>query len=477
MIPTTGPTPADDALGFPGSRKPRGPRTAIGLMFASLLAVLAAYGVMNALSGKAQEEATLPPEGLEPELEHIGAGTLAAMVPEEVRRKLESELGTWFLAADRAPLNDRSPVVEPEWARHLLSTDVRVRIEGLPGRIFGDLENIPAVLDEPAPHRGKLVRVWGRVASSRKLEVGGADAAQPAVLIELAADNGSVWTATCVGASPPKDGSWVKVDGVFAKLWPLPDDAGTALHVFSTRAVVASFPPVAYDQPQVEWLEMVKDKKISDSQQLEERAFYGMLNYVRTMGPEGYRELRDTEAIQVVDLTEPRSVQDKLIAHPLAHRFRAVRVRASPLLKEFAQDGDVPENSGNIDYVYRGYVVVDGPLPIWFISPFPSSTFDFAGARRVDVEGFFFKKRWIDANGKTYWLPVLIGTHVDPVPEVESGLSWQVIVSVLVAFSVLATVAVLIVVYRNRQELDAFRERQLQRRAKRAADKTGEASA
>ena len=91
-------------------------------------------------------------------------------------------------------------------------------------------------------------------------------------------------------------GEWVKAYGVFTKLWPR--EGAPALHAFLTRPLRASFPPVNHLQPANAWLTQIHDADPSDprAQRLEPIPFYGMLNYVRTLGPEGYRQARDTES-------------------------------------------------------------------------------------------------------------------------------------------------------------------------------------
>jgi hypothetical protein len=347
-----------------------------------------------------------------PTIEFVDDGQLAAMEPELIAPELEAELIEWFHGMDRKPISDREQVAEPEWAAYLLTQEVRQRMDRLPPRVFGSLDNLPAVIDEPGPYRGTLVRVWGRVERVDQATLRMRDDTREVSRIHVTDPDGIPWVATVVAAvsSDIGTGDWVKLVGAFTKLWPA--DARPALHLFVTRPPIESFAPVEYSEPRVEWLEQIQDSDPRTSTDLEDVPFYGMLNYVRTMGMDGYRKLRDSGELEVADLTGTQG-STPLLEAPQAWRFRPVRLRVAPIHKEFVVDESLGENPGNIAFIYRGYLVDDQNHPLLFMSPFAREEFDFESARMVDVEGFFFKRRMVQgSNDKRYYLPILIGADI-----------------------------------------------------------------
>jgi hypothetical protein len=441
----------------------------VGLLIAFGLAGIAyvALGLFAASDDAAEEEGPPPLPG---SLEHVDEAELAAIIPEEISRELEAELKEWFQAPKgRDPITDSERVVEPQWAAHLLGDDVRRRMDRLPVRVFGTLENVPAVIDEPGLYRGTLVGVWARLDAVDEARLRLRDGDRDVHRLTLTDHAGLPWVAT-VTAPPPEDvqvGDWVKVVGAFTKKWPM-RDGSTAFHVFSTRAPVASFPPVTHETPRVEWLQQVRDETPTVSVNLEDEPFYGMLNYVRGLGARGYRELRDSGALEVEDLTGTQGATP-LVEAPQVWRFRAVRLRVAPLHKEFVVDRSLGENPGNVQFVFRGYVVDDQNQPILWVSPFGRDEFDFKGARVADVEGFFFKRRQVSgANRKAYYLPILIGTDIEPVEVGPVGPSTdpKIILGIVLAGSVVM-LFVLARTWRQSKAAEvAVRERSAQRRAR-----------
>ncbi len=418
----------------------------------------------------------VPVGGLKPTIEYIDDGQLAAIDPEGTSRELQAELIHWFLAMDRKPISDREEVDEPEWAARILEEGVRRRMDRLPERVFGSLDNIPSVIDEPGPYRGTLVSVWGRVESVAQAKLRLPKGDRAVSRLRLLDHAGVAWVATVVApvSDSVKVGSWVKIPGVFAKLWPNGDRP--ALHVFATRAPIGSFAPVSYDAPRVEWLEQVSDATPDGSTALEDVPFYGMLNYVRSLGIDGYRAARDNGSLEVADLTGTQGSKPLLDA-PQNWRFRAVRLRAAPIHKEFVVDRSLGENPGNIDFIYRGYLVDDQNHPVLFMSPFPLEAFDFAGARMVEIEGFFFKRRMVQGtNGKRYYLPILVGVDITPIEigPVGSATDPKIVLAVAGSASMLMLLAFVFMVRRTKRSDEAVRRRNVRRHhARRDSDAAG----
>ena len=421
----------------------------------------------------ADDDASLTPNAppVLPTIQRVDEGELAALLPEQSSRELESELHVWF-QGKREPISDRETVDEPEWAAHLLGDDVRRRMDRLPPFIFGSIENVPRVIDEPGPFRGTLVRVWARLDTVDEVRLKLPDGDRDVYRLGLTDHNGLSWVATAT-APPPEEtavGDWVKVVGAFTKLWP--QDGRPALHVFSSRAPIGTYPPMHYDAPRVEWLEQVRDETPAASTALEDQPFYGMLNYVRSLGLSGYRELRDSGELTVEDMTGTEGSRP-LIQAPQAWRFRAVRLRVAPLHKEFVVDRSIDENPGNIEFIYRGYVVDDQNQPILWMSPFPRDAFDFKGARIVEVEGFFFKRRRVEgSNNKPYYLPILVGTEIRPIEIGPIGPSTdlRVIFALVVAGSIVMLIMFAYVWRQSRRADEAVRERNLRRHARRRGE-------
>lgn len=408
-----------------------------------------------------EEPVETPGPGSSISLKPTPDAELAALLPEESLRTLERELGEWFMAEDRAPIYDGRAEDEAEWVEHLLDYRVWRRAQGLPEYVHGTIENVPDALDEPAPYRGRVVRVWGRVEKITSVELELPSGARPAWVTQVVDQAGTRWTMT--GLSAPEEaiqtGEWVKGYGVFVKLWPVDDFPVRALHVFLSRELVKTFPPVTHREPKTEWLEQVKDSihDPEDAKELEEGPLYGMLNYVRQLGPEGYAELRDTDQLMLETLPNALPLVDDGYER---FRFQPVRVRLAPSVRTFGTEGDLPENPGNIDTVYRGYLMDDRNRVVMFLSPFGKEAFDFSSSRLVDVEGFFFKRRVVEPeNRDPYWMPVLIGAATTPVATEHRGVDEGVLITILGGGSVLVFLGMLFVIYRNRQERARFESR------------------
>ncbi len=452
-----------DAPPRPGSFIP--PKVAlIGfLLFAGV--AIASYVALGLFVSEDDPTENVPVGTEKATIEYISDGEFAAYYPEVAGVELQEELITWFIAMDRKPISDREQIDEPEWAGHLLASEVRRRMDRLPPRVFGSLDNIPAVIHEPGPHRGTLVAIWAQVEGVEQATLRLPDGDREVSRIRLTDDAGLPWVATVTATVPDTvaTGHWIKVVGAFTKLWP--DGDRPALHVFSTRAPIPSFAPVAYDEPRIEWLEQVHDATPGGSTELEDVPLYGMLNFVRTLGMEGYRAARDRGDLEVADLTGTQGSKPLLEA-PRAWRFRPVRLRVAPIHKEFVVDYSLGENPGNIEFIYRGYLVDDQNHPLLFMSPFPSEAFDFDDARMVDVEGFFFKRRMVQgSNNKRYYLPIIVGVVIDPLDIGPVGPSTdpRIVLAVAVTGSVLMMLAFAFLARRTRRGEEQVRRRTVRR--------------
>jgi hypothetical protein len=439
-------------------------------LFVCFVIVLGAFLGMYAFDG---DDTTTPvdqPPGRLPAVEYIDDHDLAALLPDDAKLKIERDLGQWFGAASRASIDDRAAVDEPEWVEHLLDPELFRSILRLPARVYHDLENVPDTLDDPSSQRGKLVRVWGKVAAIRphKLALEGGE--RSVWLVELSDQHGVGWTATALDepGGEIEGGVWVKAYGVFVKTWPAGDDR-VAPHLFLTRPLVKSYPPVRVLEVKTSWLEEVVDGDASDprSKVIEAGPFYGMLNYVRTLGPAGYRQGRDTEQFKVYDLTSTAGAQP-LVKSGLTYRFQAVRLRLAPSYREFAIEHVNDENPGNIESVYRGYAQDDQQTLIQLVSPFSRDEFHLEEARVVEVEGYFYKSRQVETNaGKRIWMPIVIVTQMTPVAWDRELGDPRLAIGIVAAGSVCVMFVFLLMLLRNRRERAEFELRQAERRSRR----------
>jgi len=474
---STGPIPAPTGAPRPGrggGDPPSGlvsPKVGLaGLVFG--FAALAAAYLGLGLFG--DDPAPTGPEGPPPRLppaENVDDdAVLTSLAPEDARRRIENELGDWFGALGVGALADDQAVDEAVWVEHLLQPALWQRIRRLPERIYPPLATVPVTFEDPTVSRGRLVRVWGRVSSVREVALDIEGGPRAAWVMELTDQNGAHWTTT--GLDRPDDaieaGVWVKAYGVFTKLWPGGDGGAPALHAFLTRRVLRSFRPVAHLSPQLDWINAVHDDDAADprSADLESIPFYGMLNYVRNLGQAGYRQARDTERLQVFDCTDARGALP-LKQSPRNYRFTAVRLRVASSFRTFGTEFVNQENPGNIDFVYRGYVQDDQGNIINVISPFPADAFAFRDARLVILEGFFFKRQFVEAgNGRKYWMPVILATDIRPIDWESSETDPSLIAAVILGGSALVLFLFIVLVFRGRQERRGLRDRHTERRAK-----------
>ncbi len=440
----------------------------IGMVFAFAV-VVAAFVAVGLWSSGGGADAPTGDAG-DVDLQHVGEGDLAGLLPEEASRELQEELFAFARDAARGVIADDAPATDLEWTRFLLEASLRNRLARLPARVFPRIENIPNAREDPASVRGSLAAIWGRVDSYEEVDVEHPSGLRIGWRVRITDAAGAPWIVTTLHEPREEvtEGRWVKAYGVFTKLWP-DEDGGPMLHVRLTRSLVPSYAPVTHRQPRLEWLEQVRDGKPEESEGFEAEPFYGMLNFVRQLGPEGYIELRDTENLPVADLTGTQG-STPLWQNPDRWRFQLVRLRLAPVHDHFAMDRYIQENPGNIDALYRGMLVDDQVHPVQFFSPFPQDAFDFGNARMVEVEGFFFKRRHVTGtNGKSYWLPVIIGTSViatDAGPY-ETGTSLNLVLGLLALGSVVMLGLLIMSWRKGKRREDEVRRRSEERRMKR----------
>lgn len=478
------PDPRADRIGAtPGASNPLA-FAKVGPVAAFLLlgvVVLAVFVLGRVGSDGAAPAAPENPDAMtrEPRIEVLDDGALAAQYPATVRDELQDEIFAWFQETGRQALSDRSEEDEEEWVRWFLSDAVRPRLERLPLWVFGSLADPARVADEPGPHRGKLVQVWGAVRSIEQVEL---PTAARTRAWRLAVDDpaGIAWSLLTVRepSDATRPGSWVKGCGAFVKMRPSPEGKPTYL-VFSAQRPAPSYPPVAYTEISPEWAADVHDDTIEASQRRpgDEDSFYRLLNYVRTLGPDGYRAKVASGELKVTDMSSSRGATD-LAQKPALHRFELVRLRVGIArgAGAFVTEPDLPENPGNIRDVFRGFVLDDQGRTVWVISPFPAETYTFGSARLALVEGFFYKRKAVEQkDGKLYWMPVIVATSITPIDVSKSETHFAVYAAWIALVGVAACVvlwAVLLV--RGRRAAAETRRRQAERVARRAGGKAAD---
>lgn len=479
--PTPGPS---KGLLAPGVL-PFGPVVFVVISLFTLVVLGVFYALGNLRSAPDAPEATADGDvdriPRKPRVDVVDDGDLARLLPEETRDDLQNELRTWFQANERRPIDDRSGADEEEWVGHLLSDDVTIRLSRLPAHVFADLSEPDRVLHEPGPHRGSLVAVWGQVQTADAVQL---PVAPPtgAWRVRMLDEKGRPWTVTTLRepAAAVVPGSWARAVGVLTKLYPV-DGRRPSFGLFTPQALAPSFPPFEAKAIDPQWAADVADATLEESQRKpsEETAFWYLCNYVRTLGSAGYRDQVASGALKPLDATGSRTITE-IVNAPVLHRFRALRLRAAPLHRQFGVEAGFDENVGHIREIFRGYVVDDRHRPIWVVSPLPASEFRFDGARLVDVDGFFYKRMATKGeSGNQYWLPVVVATSIRPyaVHDADSGVWAQAALWTVMAGAVVLMALWIRLLLRNRAERAATLRRHRERveaRAKSRSSGAGE---
>lgn len=457
----------------------------LGLVLMAGVVVLALFLLVQTMAVNAPAPGTPTPApaqqgpdeiAKEPQIQFLGEGDLAEQYPTMVRDELQQEILDWFQQTGRQAISDRAAALEDEWVNHFLSDEVRPRLERLPGWVFGELGDVARIVDEPGPHRGKLVQIWGSVREIDEIPL---PTTPPSAGRRVRIDDqqGRAWTIVTTKSMPESvhAGSWVKAYGVFVKVWPVEEGRPSFL-VLSAQKLAPSFPPVEQKAISPEWAEDVEDATLNKSQHRpgDEDAFWSLMNYVRTLGPEGYRAKVRSGELKVTDMTGSSGATD-LAQRPALHRFELVRLRVGIAKGEgaFVTEQDLPENVGNISSVFRGFVIDDQQRVIWVMTPFAADAFKIGDARLAIVEGFFYKRMAVEKkSGGLYWMPVLVGTAIYPVntaPREKSTAQWAAWIAI--AGAATCVVLYLVLSARTRRAAEETRRRHAQRIAERAAEK------
>lgn len=458
-------------------------------MVLTLGLVVVVFFVMGALKsggggggeGTERPAATRPTDGepiepdrfvREPKIDVLDDGELARQYPETVREELQKELFDWWQTPGRQMIADARDELETEWVGHLLSDDVRPRLERLPSWVFGELQKQDRVLEEPGPHRGKLVQVWGAVVSSEPVLLP-VTPPKPAWRVRIDDPDGRAWTV--VTNREPSDaivtGSWARASGVFVKLRPAEEGRVTFL-VFSAQSLVPSYAPVESPELSPEWAAAIDDSTVEASQKrlADEDSFWMLMNHVKTIGTSGWRERVASGAIRLVDMTSARGATD-LAQKPALHRFEPVRLRVGVGKGEgaFVTEPDLPENVGNIRSAFRGYVIDDQQRIVWVMSPLPAENFPMGNARLAIVEGYFYRRMAVEKKqGGMYWMPVVVAASITPIDTTKAPstaieqATWIVILGAVACMALLA----FLLLRRSREGADV-RRRQEERLARR----------
>ncbi|MCE9637105.1 MAG: hypothetical protein K8T90_15480 [Planctomycetes bacterium] len=409
-------------------------------------------------------------------IEVLDEGELAAQYPSLVRDELQKEIFDWFQTPGRQAVTDQRDEIESEWAGHLLSDDVRPRLERLPGWVFGELAEPDRVVAEPGGRRGTLVQVWGAVQSIEPIDLPVVPK-RPAWRVRIDAPSGQSWTLIAVREPPEsiRPGTYVRANGVFVKLCPI-EGGRPSFVVLTAQSILPSFPPAAEKEISAEWAAEVHDETIEKSQRRpgEEESYWRLMNYVRTLGPDGYRAKVKSGELKVTDMSGARGATD-LAERPALHRFELVRLRVG--IPQPGSDGafvveqDLFENVGNIRSVLRGFVLDDQGRVIWVMTPFGSDAFRFAGARLGMIEGFFYKRVAVETKkGGLYYMPVVVATSIvaidtsKPPSEYAKWAAWTAIAGALIC----AALFVMLVSRRRRERVET-RRRHEERVARRAS--------
>jgi hypothetical protein len=159
------------------------------------------------------------------------------------------------------------------------------------------------------------------------------------------------------------------------------------------------------------WGLEVREGTHAERTETDERPFWLVLNYVRELGIEGYRELRRSG--EVAPQSFDRSVR-RLLNIPESFRFRYVAIRGR--FRDPSEESDLAENPGEIEMLASALLIHESGELVRLVSPVPWAEHEATGLETpVLVEGVFYK-RWgyVTPSGEKKEIPLVIVTTVYP---------------------------------------------------------------
>jgi hypothetical protein len=480
-LPTTPPPP------------PKRPRTTTGLapedrgrlilLGVGLLFCLAvAAGLYSYIRATSAPPPTAPPPGAGP---GTGEGPILDISPaplfpedeaEEIQKILLERMTT--LAA----VTDGVAAVDPEPYEFLVDqATLNARVMNLLPEGFDRRPDVARILADPGSHRARLFRVSGELLSLQRLPYEGKGRQVLEVRRGVLRDGmGRLFSFTWpVGNSLEPDAvepgkGWVRVRGLFYKVWPVADPAAPgkevpSLHLVLQRAPERDYPAVQVTDIDPAWMEEVHDGEPSEMLHFYDPPFYLILNMVAAQGPEGFEAWLKAkqEAAKGLRIWPPEDFTGRykdFFARPEAYRFRPVRYTGF-LVRPTIETP--PPNPGGLDRIYVGFLVdMDFAPAVWVFSPRSLVDQGFKVNDRIRVDGLFFKRVAYEprGGGPLNQAAILIAGKVVAAP-LERTVD-KTLLALAVAFSVLVAGGLAFSLLRTRKEDRLAEERRKERLAK-----------
>ncbi|MHC4922848.1 MAG: hypothetical protein ACYTG4_02060 [Planctomycetota bacterium] len=370
------------------------------------------------------------------------------------------------------------------------------RVINLKGKVFEVLKGTADIREDPGAHRGRLIRVTGRLLSIERLPYEG----KHKIVKELRrgvvrAADGTLYTFTepvgsAFGATAevPADG-WVRLHGLFYKTWRVdkaPDggDGGMSLHLVLKSPPVRDYEPREVKTIEAEWMSWVKDKTPAEMNQWDRDPLYLLMNMARTLGPEGFDAWLKARQAEFPDqkFDPPEDFANRsreLLDAPDLHRFRPVtytgflaRPSRLPLQKP---------NAGHIEDVYLGFLVTDDYIPVWVFSHRGFTEQGFQDEDRLRMRGFFYMRTSFKprGGGEMLMAPVFVAVDFEKLPPRQiEGIGMDLMITIIALMTGLLGLLGF-AFWQGRKETAAAEERRLKqverrRKARREGSPDGE---
>jgi len=474
----------------PGSRRPpvgtsAEDRGKIILLCVGLLFCLALMTGLYAFtrSGKAPEPPSTPGPAPTPSSGPAIEITPVPLFPEEQAQEIEKDVLERMAGAGE--VLDGVPAVEPGPFEFLVDrATLDVRVLNLMPEGFDRAPDTARILADPGSSRGKLLSVSGELLSLEKVPWEGKARQVLEVRRGLLRDGkGRLFTFSWPLANPlepdpvePGKG-WVRVRGLFYKVWPVPDPAAPGktaptFHLVLQHAPERSYPDVVVKDIDPAWMEDVRDADTTEMLRTDDDPFYYLLNFLDHQGPEGFegwlrQKQQDAPGAKIYPPEDFTGRYKELLANPLLYRFRPVRYTGF-LLRPTVHEQDIPPNPGNVERLWMGYLVdVDFAPAVWVFSPRSLAGQGFKDEDRIRVDGIFYKRVAYQAQGKGPLKQAVVILAGNIVRAPTGKVFAKDLLMVVVGLMLVVAAGLAVVLFRGRGEDRRAEEHRLARIARR----------
>jgi hypothetical protein len=494
-----------------GESAGRGDKIKMGVMIVLLIAVLAIFALLPVLFGGCEQKPEDTPvdagavperdEGIRNEAGSVLEETTGGGIRAEAGRAEDDDLGLGpekkvdlaRLEAIRDDTDQQRGQIEPEALDYLLdhvhnepsvrrkrrgfrAIDPRVMLErpeafrGLAVELRGELLGW-----ERMPHEGVegVTHVYRGFLDVHRRGEDGADAPIGVQVSFTATEKPQSADANPKEFGP---GTFVRLQGFFLKLWrglpPGAEELTTTPHVVARR-FLRSYQVVPQREVDPSWF------KVADGHSLDEPPFFLLLNYLKNLTPEAFRERRASGVLNVTPIPEPGQpfppgpVPENVITdfgsrgkllYDNTDRFRGRLVRLRGTLKRV--DPVVPgDNPGGIERIYDGFLAQETYL-IPIRAPFPLARYGVEESPLVHLEGYLYKRwMWEGKGGGRFTAPMILVTNIEPqyIPDSPLLHAQWVLGGVAAVFAVVLVVMLVL----DRRSTKRHEERRRKRRGAR----------